>query len=587
MKPIYLEPDEEITSVVERLGDIDEDKIAVVVPKNSTLFQSLVNLKLLSRQAKKLGKSVVLISANKVGVRLAKQVGIDTYSTIGSVVANAVPSDSNIAQVNPEVKPIPASDVLPDGTPINRYSSDAISSTSGTENEPTAITQPETKSVAQIENITESDDGPEAKEVVESDPANSEEVIEDDSSQETVVEKPSLPTFISRGVNSHRDRTPFIFPWKSAIVALTMILVAFVVTFLFLPKATVTLTFPAKLINEKFNVEVKTTPAEGEKIVPGSLITASASSSKEVTATGKKDVGTKAGGTISVKNCEDTNSRSLPAGSKATSAGKGFTTNSTVTIPAGQFSSGGTVCNSTSATVAVTAETAGSDFNLSNANFALAGMPTRISGTGSTSGGTTKQITVLSQEDVDSAYAELTNKLKTDSLTDLKAKSAEQTVLDDSIKVEVRVQKVDKEVGAETDKANVTVGVDSNAIAYDSAKILEISTQVLTLKLETGQKLIFNEGQKPVVTYVSLSDDLTTMTVGVDTSGFAGPDINKFSLASEIKNKSVSNAVSFLKEKHAADEVTIEIIPGWWIKRLPLLSQAISVEYGLHEISEP
>ena len=115
MKPIYLEIDEEITSVVERIGQLEETNIAVVVPKNSTLFQSLVNLKLLARQAKNLKKEVVIISSNKVGARLAKQVGLDTYATIGSVATSPEKSSGSAPPDNS------TSDTLPDGTPIHRY----------------------------------------------------------------------------------------------------------------------------------------------------------------------------------------------------------------------------------------------------------------------------------------------------------------------------------------------------------------------------------------------------------------------------------------------------------------------------------
>src|SRR3989344_6215527 len=119
MKPIYLEPDEEITSIIDRLAKVDEKKIAVVVPKNSTMFQSLVNLKLLARQAQKLGKEVAIISSNKIGSRLAKQVGLETYASLGTV-GNA-PSATPVASPAPASEPEGA-DVLPDGTPVHRYS---------------------------------------------------------------------------------------------------------------------------------------------------------------------------------------------------------------------------------------------------------------------------------------------------------------------------------------------------------------------------------------------------------------------------------------------------------------------------------
>ena len=108
MKPIYLEPDEEITSIIDRLSKVEGSKIAVVVPKNSTMFQSLVNLKLLARQAQKLGKEVAIISNNKVGSRLAKQVGLETYASLGTVGISPAPATSPVPRAEPT-----GADVLP------------------------------------------------------------------------------------------------------------------------------------------------------------------------------------------------------------------------------------------------------------------------------------------------------------------------------------------------------------------------------------------------------------------------------------------------------------------------------------------
>src|SRR3989344_7021202 len=123
MKPIYLEPDEEITSIIDRLSKVEDSKIAVVVPKNSTMFQSLVNLKLLARQAPKLGKEVAIISNKKVGSRLAHQVGLETYASLGTVTNAPTPA---VAAPSTAIAEPAVADTLPDGTPIHRYSPDGV-----------------------------------------------------------------------------------------------------------------------------------------------------------------------------------------------------------------------------------------------------------------------------------------------------------------------------------------------------------------------------------------------------------------------------------------------------------------------------
>ncbi|MCR4277440.1 MAG: hypothetical protein NUV80_04520 [Candidatus Berkelbacteria bacterium] len=579
MKPIYLEPDEEITSIIDRLSKVEGSKIAVVVPKNSTMFQSLVNLKLLARQAQKLGKEVAIISNNKVGSRLAKQVGLETYASLGTL-GNA-PSATPLA--SPALPSEPAgADVLPDGTPVHRYS-------------------PETGQLATNEETPAEESG--SDETKEPEVADKPEPIQevqakDEAKQPKVIEEPKvaapapvrdmpvssapvgLPPIVSRGIQTHHE---FIFPWKSAIAAITMVLIAVVITFLFLPKATVTLTFPAKLLSETSTLSAKTDTSSGEGVITGNLITVEKTSTKEITATGKKDVGTKATGTISVKNCEDTNSHVLAAGTKATSGGKAFITASTVTIPAGQFSGGGTVCNSTTVSVSISALDAGETYNLSSATFALAGLASRISGTGSTSGGTTKQITVLSQDDVNKAYTDIKTQLLQDGTSELKGKTGSQTVLDEAIKSTVVEQKVDKEVGAQVDKATASMTLDLYTIAFDQSAVEAASKDKLTAKLEANQELIVPSDKKPTFVFKEITDDKTTLSLDVTSSGFAAPTIDKTVVASQVKNKSVPKAESFLKDKYQTNDVKVEIIPGWWLKRLPILSQAITIEYGFDE----
>ena len=55
---IYLEADEEITAATSRMLATSSDEVRIVVPKRSTLLQSVVNQKLLKRAADNAGKSM-------------------------------------------------------------------------------------------------------------------------------------------------------------------------------------------------------------------------------------------------------------------------------------------------------------------------------------------------------------------------------------------------------------------------------------------------------------------------------------------------------------------------------------------------
>ena len=65
---IYLEPDEEITSVIDKLKNLAGQRVGLVVPRDATLLQSVVNLRLLDREAKNLGKVISIVTADKTEI---------------------------------------------------------------------------------------------------------------------------------------------------------------------------------------------------------------------------------------------------------------------------------------------------------------------------------------------------------------------------------------------------------------------------------------------------------------------------------------------------------------------------------------
>ena len=71
---IYLESDEEISSIIEKIKAAKADELGLVVPKGATFVQSVVNLKLVGEVCKKAGKKIALITSDRVGRNLASQI---------------------------------------------------------------------------------------------------------------------------------------------------------------------------------------------------------------------------------------------------------------------------------------------------------------------------------------------------------------------------------------------------------------------------------------------------------------------------------------------------------------------------------
>ncbi len=81
-KVIYIEIDEEVTAIYDRVKRAKQKDIYLVVPRKAILFQSVVNLRILKSKLDKDKKKLHLITTDRIGIHLAQQVGIPVYHNI-------------------------------------------------------------------------------------------------------------------------------------------------------------------------------------------------------------------------------------------------------------------------------------------------------------------------------------------------------------------------------------------------------------------------------------------------------------------------------------------------------------------------
>lgn len=81
---LYIDIDEEITTVIDRLRRTLANIVYVVIPQRALLLQSIVNLKLLEREAKKQGKRIIIMTKDEEGIVFASRAGIEVQPFIGS-----------------------------------------------------------------------------------------------------------------------------------------------------------------------------------------------------------------------------------------------------------------------------------------------------------------------------------------------------------------------------------------------------------------------------------------------------------------------------------------------------------------------
>jgi hypothetical protein len=83
-KVVYIEIDDEVTSVYDKIKNLKIKHVYLVAPQRAVLFQSIVNLKILKRKTDETGQILYLITNDKNGIYLAEQVGIPVYDKVST-----------------------------------------------------------------------------------------------------------------------------------------------------------------------------------------------------------------------------------------------------------------------------------------------------------------------------------------------------------------------------------------------------------------------------------------------------------------------------------------------------------------------
>lgn len=119
-KVLYIEIDDEITAIYDRLRQMRLKNLYLVVPKRAVLFQSIVNLKILKRKAEELGKNIYIVTNDNNGIHLASKIGLPVYDKLEGHEHPSLVS-GKLLEDRQDITPLKASiNALDDDTPTRR-----------------------------------------------------------------------------------------------------------------------------------------------------------------------------------------------------------------------------------------------------------------------------------------------------------------------------------------------------------------------------------------------------------------------------------------------------------------------------------
>ncbi|HVF69335.1 MAG TPA: baseplate J/gp47 family protein [Xanthomonadales bacterium] len=283
-----------------------------------------------------------------------------------------------------------------------------------------------------------------------------------------------------------------------------------------------------------------------QKIIAGKTVSTSIEGEATVNATGKKDTGDKAKGSVTLYN--NANSKaSLSSGTAIKSSnGITFTLDKDIELA----SASGDIFSGTkpgTAQVGVSAKDIGTESNLpSGTKFSIGGNSSLAAKNDNAfSGGSKKTLNVVSKSDIEKLRAELPKSLEKKAEEDLASKkSSDEIILPVLISSTLSKEKFDKDVDDEAKQVKLKATVIFEGISYDNASLEDFEKSIL--KDEYSQDISFAQnGIKNEIKNVKVQKNKDVSASLKITAGLL-PKIDNGEVVNKLKNKSAKEAKEIL-----------------------------------------
>lgn len=471
-KVVYLEIDDEVTVVYDKVKAIKSKHVYIVAPKRSIIFQSIVNLKILSRKAADEGKKIYLITNDKNGIHLGQKVGISVYNKAGS--------DGKPALFNTELNDERLR-ITPLRATVNEIEDEA----------PMRLTE---RKLSISEILRKSKRG------------GAIDVTRIDSAEK---KKKKKPKFVIVAPNRHA---------LIALVSISLVILLFIV-YIALPGATIYITPSATKLEKSVNItladfnknkaELDTHPSH---MIASFPISTNVNKSIVHSSTGKQfsDRGANASGVITIYNTSG-NAWPLIAETRfQTEDGIVFRIKEAINVPAASTSGPGTVeAFVTADQLDANGLIVGEKGNIEPTRFFLPGLKgdsqSKVYAENSAplTGGVTDYIAFVSDEDLNAAEARLRDELVQSAIEELEIAVKEKADLsggdityvllegENAIKVGEPILNIDRGIsGKEMKEFEVSGEVLVEGVFYDKDAMLEILKSELLLKKSPQKELL-------------------------------------------------------------------------------------------------
>jgi hypothetical protein len=559
---IYVDVDDEITNVIDKTVSAKSSIVALVLPKRATVFQGIVNMKLLKRRADDAKKHLVLITSEPSVLSLAGAVGVHVAKTLQS--KPELPVTPIIHDGTEEVDEDAPMTLPPEDFDAKKASNTAVGDLAG-------VAAPTGAQMAEETIELDNTDLP------VSDAAQNGEKVGDAAALAAAGGAGKS----GKGKKNKKLKVPNFdkFRLKLVLAAALVILliVGWVVANMVLPKATVTIATDTSNVNSSLSPTLDTSASTvdtANQVVPAKVEQIQKSYTGQASASGKQNNGTQATGTVTMTAtaCAPNLGTPIdvPAGTGISTNGLTFITQSNASFSFHGFS-GGSCANYTSGPVAISAQTGGTQYNVADGtSFSVSGR-SDVSATGSATGGTDNIITVIQQSDIDSA------KQKAEQSID---KSAIQQQLQQTLQGEGYYavtatfkagnpqSSASAKVGDQTGSVTYTENVTYTMFGAKKSDLQQLVDSNVNSQIDTSKQTIQNDGLDNADISVPNPGNATKVQLSMQVTSVVGPHLDNAALKKAIVGKKSGDVQSIIKSNPGVQSVSVKFSP-FWVNKVP------------------
>lgn len=386
----------------------------------------------------------------------------------------------------------------------------------------------------------------------------------------------NLPTMIGRG-----GKMVLIIP------LVILLLVGIVALYIFHLKATIAIDIKPKAIEQEETLTFSlSSPNDfSQKIIAAKDITVDLEGKASTQVTGKKEVGNKAKGTVTIYNNFDTK-KTLSSGTVIASGNSlDFTLDKEISVG----SASGDIFSGTkpgTAQGAVTASKIGTEYNLpSGTKFTVDGSSSiAAKNDGAFSGGTKKEVTIVAKKDVTKVTDELPKSLQDKAKEEIGKKiNPDEEVLPFYDNVELSKKKLDRNEGDEAKIVTLNATATFTYFTYKKDDLEQFAQTIVKNRLG-DDNTISDTGISTTLKDIKDGDDKKA-SAKVTISGGIMPKLDTTKLKKDIAGKSFEEAKDMITKLPQVENVDIRLAPPipFLPKILPRLSNNIVISIKTNE----